>query len=90
MIDTNYGIQIPALLHSVVETFSREGVDQSIFSDRELLSYINKELLDKTLKPHNSTPADLGLGLGTHVEYSGEADQNKDPFIMLTPAKTNM
>lgn len=87
MIDTNHGIQVPALLHSIVETFGREGISQQIFSDRDLLSYINDLLLSKQ-HITNEISTNIGRGVGTTVEFSGSADSNKDPFISLTPNKS--
>jgi hypothetical protein len=87
IIDTNHGIQVPALLHSIVETFGRDGISQQIFSDRELMNYINDLLLSKQhLSREIST--NIGRGVGTQVEYSGNTDSNKDPFISLTPNKS--
>jgi hypothetical protein len=86
IIDTNHGIQVPALLHSLVETFGREGISQSIFSDKELLSWINKKLVGKQ---HNTEEisSQIGRGVGTQVDYSGEKDSNRDPFVLLVPDK---
>jgi hypothetical protein len=86
VIDTNHGIQVPALLHNIVETFNRDGVSQSIFSDKDLLNWINSQLMSKT-KRTETTPTDIGRGVGTHVDYSGGNDSNKDPFVLLVPDK---
>lgn len=86
IIDTNHGIQVPALLHSLVETFGRDGVDQSVFSDKEFLNWINKRLIDKT-RMNEETPTQIGRGVGTHIDQSGEKDSNKDPFVHLVPDK---
>jgi hypothetical protein len=89
MIETNHGIQIPALLHSLMETFNRDGVNQDIFSDRSLLDWINNILIEKGVKGE-STPSHLGRGVGTHVDYSGEKDSNRDPFTLLEPDKSSL
>ena len=86
MIDTNHGIQIPALLHSLVETFGRDGVDQSACHDKDLLSWINKKLIDKSQMVED-TPSHIGRGVGTHIDQSGDKDSNKDPFATLVPDK---
>lgn len=86
VLDTNYGIQVPALLHSIVETFGRDGISQQIFSDRDLLTYINTLIMSKQ-HAHQEPSSHLGRGVGTKVEYSGETDSNKDPFTLLTPNK---
>lgn len=86
LIDTNHGIQVPALLHSLVETFSRDGVDQSIFSDRDLLNWINKRLIDKS-QLTDEVQTQIGQGVGTQIDQSGNKDSNKDPFVLLVPDK---
>jgi len=86
IIDTNIGIQVPAILHSLLETFGRDGVDHQIFSDRPLLNWINAKLISKGVTK-NDAPSQIGRGVGTHVEYSGDKDSNKDPFTLLVPDK---
>lgn len=86
IIDTNHGIQVPALLHSLVETFARDGVTQDVFSDKDLLAWINKKLTDK-YHTVEEVPSQLGRGVGTSVDYTGEKDSNKDPFVLLVPDK---
>lgn len=86
VIDTNHGIQVPALLHSLVETFARDGVSQSVFSDKPLLSWINKQLMGKQ-KVKDEISSQIGRGVGTQVDYSGEKDSNRDPFVLLVPDK---
>lgn len=86
VLDTNYGIQVPALLHSIVETFGKDGISQQIFSDKDLLNYINKIIMSKQ-HINTETSAHLGRGVGTHIDYTGEKDSNKDPFTLLTPNK---
>lgn len=84
MIDTNHGIQVPALIHSLVETFNRDGITQDIFSDKKLLSWINKQLMAKQHK-RDETPAHIGRGVGIRVDYRGGRDPNRDPFTLLVP-----
>lgn len=86
IIDTNHGIQVPALLHSLVETFGRDGVTQDVFSDKKLLEWINKQLITKH-QLRDETPSHIGRGVGTQIDYSGENDSNKDPFTLLVPDK---
>ena len=86
VIDTNHGIQVPALLHNLVEVFGRDGINQQIFSDRDLLAWINKLLMSKT-KPKEQISSNIGRGVGTHINYTGEGDSNKDPFTLLVPSK---
>jgi hypothetical protein len=85
IIDTNYGIQVPAVLHSIVETFGRDGINQQIFSDRELMSWINKILIEKRHSTE-ATPMQLGRGVGIQQEFSGSKNSD-DPFSLLSPNK---
>lgn len=86
LIDTNHGIQVPALLHSLVETFGRDGVDQSVFSDKDFLNWINKRLIDKN-HFESEVQTQIGQGVGTQIDQSGDKDSNKDPFVLLVPDK---
>lgn len=85
IIDTNYGIQVPAVLHSIVETFGRDGINQQIFSDKELMSWINKILIEKRHSTE-ATPMQLGRGVGIQQEFSGSKNSD-DPFSLLSPNK---
>ncbi len=86
IIDTNHGIQVPALLHSLVETFARDGISQSVFADKPLLGWINKQLMKKQ-HTKDEIPTQIGRGVGTQIDYSGEKDSNRDPFVLLVPDK---
>ena len=74
------------MLHSLVETFARDGISQDVFSDKSLLDWINKKLIAHTGGKEN-IPSQIGRGVGTHVDYSGEKDSNRDPFVLLVPDK---
>jgi hypothetical protein len=89
IIDTNIGIQMPAILHSLIETFGRDGVSHQIFSDKPLLNWINQKLITKGVAK-NDTTSQIGRGVGTQVEYSGDKDSNKDPFTLLVPDKGSL
>lgn len=86
IIDTNHGIQVPALLHSLVETFARDGISQSVFSDKHLLNWINQKLMNKQYMKEEIS-SQIGRGVGTQIDYSGEKDSNRDPFVLLVPDK---
>ncbi len=86
MIDTSHGIQIPALLQSLIETFGRDGVTQDVFSDKKLLNWINRHMIAKQ-RPRDAIPAQIGRGVGTRIEYPGFRDPNRDPFTLLVPNK---
>lgn len=77
---------MPALLHSLVETFARDGVTQDIFGDKDLLKWINKKMTEKC-QAVDEIPTQIGRGVGTKVDYTGENDSNKDPFVLLVPDK---
>jgi hypothetical protein len=84
LIETNYGIQLPAIVHGIVETFSRDGIDQNIFSDKDLLQYINELLINKfPIGQHQEMQ--LGKGVGLQTPYIGDGDPNQDPFTLLSP-----
>lgn len=86
MIDTNHGIQVPALIHSLVETFARDGVSKDVVFDNDFLQWINKLLIGKS-SVREYTPSQIGRGVGTQIDYSGEKDSNRDPFTLLVPDK---
>lgn len=86
VIETNHGIQVPALLHSIIETFGREGINGSIYSDRDLLSWINQKMIEKG-NSRDVIPSHLGRGVGTQIDYTGDKDSNRDPFTLLVPDK---
>jgi hypothetical protein len=86
MIETNHGIQVPALIHSLVETFGRDGISQDIGTDRELLDWINTKLIASQRGAENIS-SQIGRGVGTQIDYSGDKDSNRDPFVLLVPDK---
>jgi len=86
MVDTNVGIQLPALLHSIVEVFLRDGVTQEHVSDPDFMSYINKYLMSK--RPlDREISSNIGRGVGITID-NGPRDSNRDPFIGLVPDKS--
>lgn len=84
LINTNPGIQVPALIHSLTEIFGKDGLDQSVFSDESFLQWVNGKLMEKQMIPERISPQ-IGLGVGTQIENAGDRDPNKDPFILLVP-----
>lgn len=84
LIDTNPGIQVPAVLYAITETFGRDGVDQHIFGDKQLSKWINKQLMNKNYL-QDETTSQLGRGVGISVDYAGPDDGNRNPFLGLTP-----
>ena len=84
LIDTNPGIQVPAVLYAITETFGRDGVGQQIFGDKALSKWINKLLMDNSYL-QDETPSQLGRGVGISVDYAGPEDGNRNPFLGLTP-----
>lgn len=87
LIDTNPGIQVPAVLYAITETFGRDGVGQQIFGDKVLSKWINKQLMDNSYL-QDETPSQLGRGVGISVDYAGD-DDNTKAFIGLTPQRGN-
>lgn len=89
IIDSHHGITLPAVLNSLIETFHRDGIDFSIYSDEDLLGWINQKLIDKgaiRIDP----PTNLGRGVGVQVDHTNQKDPNKDPFLLLVPDKSSM
>lgn len=50
------------------------------------MDWINRQLISKH-KDKEDTPSQIGKGVGTQIDYSGEVDSNKDPFTLLVPNK---
>jgi hypothetical protein len=84
-IETNHGIQIPVLIHNILSTFSRDGISKDQVMDPEFLRFINKMIIDRS-SSEKHTPSNIGKNLGTSTDNFGK-DSNKDPFMLLTPAK---
>lgn len=84
MIETSYGIQLPAIQLAISSTFSREGVRQQDADDPELARYINKLLMDRNSCGDQGDYSNLGKGVGVHREYDSV---NQNPFFSLMPAR---
>lgn len=84
-IDTNIGIQIPALQHTILSVFRNDGITQSDLSDNNFLDYINNILIGRG-KPKDHTSSSIGKDVGTSLD-SMLNDSNKDPFGGLAPYK---
>lgn len=82
VIDTNHCVQIPAVLHSILETFKRD-VNESDLDDPELARYINK-LLAKRVQHKDNHDAVLGRDVGIREEDLGRID---NPFQALMPSR---
>jgi hypothetical protein len=87
MIETNHGIQVPAVQHAVMEAFQRDGVGERDTDDPKFCRWINKIIGDKAPPGSGDTYSDLGRGVGTQHEYWDLRDSNRDPFVLLTPNK---
>lgn len=87
LLTTNPFIQLPAVLQSVFEVYSRRGVTRSDVDDAEFASYVN----DMIIAHGKSLPYEdhqIGQGVGIRNDYLHN-DSNRDPFINLEP-KRNM
>lgn len=82
-IETNHGIQIPALLHSIIEVFGRNGIDQQIFTDIKLLKWLNKIIINTQHKHQQFIPCHIGRDVGIKIDYTGKSDSNTNPFTLL-------
>lgn len=87
-IETNHGIQIPALLHSIVEVFGRKGVDQQIFNDPTLLKWLNQIMINNHHRNQQFIPSHLGKDVGVKIDYTGKSDSNTNPFTLLEVHKS--
>lgn len=72
LISSNLGIQLPAILNSILEVFGRS-VSESDLDDPDLVRYVNNILIANH-KPRAPIPSDLGKGVGLYDEDSGRAD----------------
>jgi hypothetical protein len=72
LISSNLGIQLPAVLNSILEVFGRN-ISESDLDDPELVRYINNILIHNQ-KPLDLIPSDLGKGVGLYDEDNGRAD----------------
>jgi len=86
VLDTQYGIQLPAILHGIMEMFGRE-VRESDLDSPDLVRYINQLVQSKNRKPYDSSDISIGRGIGTETEVYELNDPNRDPFIGLMPKR---
>lgn len=84
VVDTNYGIQLPALQLAIASTFSRDGVRQQDVDDPDFARYINRILMDRSSCGDSGDYSNLGRGVGVHREFDGLA---QNPFSSLMPAR---
>lgn len=85
ILEANNYIQVPAVLHSIMENFQRDGVTESMIDDPELARYINGLI---ARKPNIDTEdMNIGKGVGLHREDIGDSrDPNRNPFAGLVPS----
>jgi|SRR5690606_560122 len=82
LISSNHGIQLPAVLNSILEVFGRN-ISESDLDDPDLVRYINTILI-RNRKPTAPIPSDLGKGVGLYDDNAGRTD---DPLGGLSPQK---
>lgn len=88
VISTNYGAQLPAILHNIAELFSKsDGINESDLDDPELAKYINRLLMEKRVVRDINDCGNLGKGVGTSRDYFEVGDSNRDPFSGLMPKR---
>lgn len=85
IIDTQYGVQLPAILQSIVETFSRN-VSESDVDNADLARYIN-DLMHSKRKHEDINNVNIGRGVGTEKNQYQINDGNRDPFSGLIPQR---
>jgi len=82
----NNGASLPAILFGIASTFVQDGVSDQDIDDMDLARYINQFIMSR--EP-SETPLDdpnIGRDVGLKVDLH-DVDQNKDPFVGLTPKK---
>jgi hypothetical protein len=84
-VETQHGIQLPAIIHGVLETFGRDIKESDI--DSELYHWINDMLKDKLSDQQQDNDFALGRGIGTEPTSYELNDGNRDPFINLMPKR---
>ena len=88
VIDTNYGIQLPAIQHMILDTFRRDGVKEEDVDDVSFCKWVNSVMIDKK-RPESHDYGNLGRGVGVRQEYGGYGrDGNRDPFSSLMPNRS--
>lgn len=85
LVDTNHGIQLPAILQSISENFRRDGIGDQQLTDPELARYISTKL--KAIPQMEEMNLGKGVGLNDE-EAGGSMDQNTNPFVNMMPHKS--
>jgi hypothetical protein len=85
VVDTQYGIQMPAVLQGILEMFSRH-VSESDLDDADLARHIVC-LINSKRKPTDMGAANIGRGVGTERATYEPNDSNRDPFAGLMPKR---
>lgn len=87
VIDSQPGIQLPAILHGIMELFGHKGVHEGDVYGPEVCRFINDLLKNRVEDRHESIDLNLGRGVGTQSTGYDLNDANRDPFINLTPKR---
>lgn len=86
VIDTQHGIQLPAIVHGIREIFGRDGVRETDLDSPELYRYISK-MMRPSSRQYDPGDSVLGRGIGRETEIYELNDQNRDPFVGLMPRR---
>ena len=81
LVSSNYGIQIPAIINSILEVFGRH-ITESDLDDPDFIKFINKILMENPA-PYSPTPSNLGKGVG----ISEDTYKTDNPLGVLQPNK---
>ncbi len=84
-VESQHGIQLPAIVHGIMETFGRDIKEEDL--DSELYHWINDLLKDKLKDRQQDNDFALGRGIGTEPMTYELNDGNRDPFINLMPKR---
>jgi len=84
LIKTNKGIQLPAVLDTIFQTFKFDGVSRADVDDPNFVEYV-RDILGNEPKLKTDVPSSLGKNLGTDNYFS---TSDRDPFNILEPQKS--
>lgn len=85
VVETQHGVQLPAIVHGIMETFGRDIRESDI--DGDVLHWINDLLKNKLKDRHHDNDFALGRGVGTEPTTYDLNDSNRDAFVSLMPTK---
>lgn len=89
LIQTNPGIQVPAVLYSILETFRKRGISEADVDDPKLARYVAEVVDQYSPVDMSDVNYDIGRGVGTKYESPGYRDTNTNFWSGLMPNISN-